>query len=165
MTQTPPSMVLLLKTALCSIPFILYVNDIPQPLDAQVNLSQFANDIAIWAQASGIRSISLKLQKYLNQILTWCDRWRTKLNPGKTQLINFSQRKVFKDTSITMHGQPVKVTDSVKFLCVHVDNHLSMKLHVKHIERAYLISRMRITKLNSINTTLLIRLCKAFTRP
>ena len=74
--------------------FILYVNDIPQPLDAQVNLSQFADDIAIWAQAPGIRSINLRLQKYLNQILTWCDRRRIKLNPVKTHLIFFSQRKV-----------------------------------------------------------------------
>ena len=73
--------------------FIPYVSDIPQPLDAQVNLSQFADDIAIWAQAPGIRSINLRLQKYLNQILTWCDRWKIKLNPGKTHLINFSQKK------------------------------------------------------------------------
>ena len=59
---------------LSSVLFILYVNYIPQPLDAQVNLSQFADDIAIWAQAPGICSINLRLQKYLNQILTWCDR-------------------------------------------------------------------------------------------
>ena len=30
--------------------FVLYVCDIPQPLDAQVNLSQFPNDIEIWAR-------------------------------------------------------------------------------------------------------------------
>ena len=128
--------------------FILYVSDFPQPPDAQVNLSQFADDIAIWAQAPGIRSINLRFQKYLNQILTWCDRWRIKLNPGKTHLINFSQRKVIKDTSITMYGHPLKVTDSAKFLGVHIDNHLNMKQHVEHIERGSLISRMRITRLN-----------------
>ena len=59
-----------------------------------------------------------------------------------------------------MYGQLPKVTESVKFLGVHTDNHLSMKLHVKHIERASLICRMRITRLSSINTTLLIRLYK-----
>ena len=83
-----------------------------------------------------------------------------KLNPGKTHLINFSQRKFIKDTSISMYGQPLKVTDSVKFLGVHIENHLSMKLHVEHIERASIISRMRITRLNSINATLLIHLYK-----
>ena len=39
-----------------------------------------------------------------------------------------------------------------------------MKQYIKHIERATLISRMRITSLNSVNVTLLIRLYKIFTR-
>ena len=145
--------------------FILHVNDILQPLYAQVNLSQFADDIEIWAQAPGIRSINLRLQKYLNQILTWCDRWRIKLNPGKTRLITFSQRKVIMDTSIAIYGHPLKVTELVKFLGVHIDNHLSMKQHIEHIERASLITRMRIARLNSVNANLLIRLYKIFTRP
>ena len=90
------------KADLSPILFILYVSDIPQPLDTQVSLSQFAHDILIWAQAPEICSINIRLQKYLNQILAWCDRWRIKLNPGKTHLINFSQRKVITDSSITI---------------------------------------------------------------
>ena len=48
---------------------------------------------------------------------------------------------------------------------VCIDNHLSINEHMEHIESASLISRMRITKLNSINATLLICLYKTFTRP
>ena len=62
------------------------------------------------------------------------------------------------------NGQPLKVTQSIKFLGVHIDNHLNVKLHVKHIEKVSLISRMRITRLNSM-LTLLIQLYKIFTRP
>ena len=40
-----------------------------------------------------------------------------------------------------------------------------MKQHIEHIERASLTSRMRTTKLNSVNATLLILLYKKFTRP
>ena len=105
------------------------------------------------------------MEKYLNQIPTWSDRWRIKLNPGKTHLLNFSQRKVIKDTLIPIYGHPLKVTDSIKFLGVHIDNHLSMKLQAENIERAPLISRMRITRLNPTNVTLLICLYKIFTRP
>ena len=97
--------------------FILYISDIPQPLEAQVNLSQLADDRAIWAQAPGILSINLRLQKYLNQILTWCDRWSIKFNPGKIHLLDFSQRKVINDMSIAMYGQPIKVTDSEVLGC------------------------------------------------
>lgn len=56
----------------------------------------------------------------------------------KTHLIKFSQRKVFNDTSITKYSQPLKVTQSVKFLRVIIDSHLNMKLHVNYIEGAYL---------------------------
>ena len=73
---------------------ILFVSDIPQPLDAQVNLSQYADDneyiSQFEAQVPSIRSINLRLQKYLNQILTWSDRWRIKLNTRKIHLINFN---------------------------------------------------------------------------
>ena len=50
-----------------------------------------------------------------------------------------------------MYGQPLKVTESVKFLGVHIENRLTMNLHVEHIERVSLISRIRITRLNSTN--------------
>ena len=163
-TQSPPFM-LSPKAVLSPILYILHVSDICQPLDVQVNISQFADDIAIWAQAPGIRSINLRLQKNLNQIPTWCGRSRIKLNPGKTHLINFWRRKVIKDTSILMYGQPVKVTDSVRLLSVYIHKHLSIKLHLEDIERASLISTIRITRLNSINATRLICLYKIFTRP
>ena len=39
-----------------------------------------------------------------------------------------------------------------------------MKLRMQHIERAFLISRMRITRLNSIIATLSTRLYNIFTR-
>ena len=120
--------------------------------------------IFLSSRMTGIRSINLRLHKYLNQILTWCDRWRIKLNPVKTHLIKLLQRKVIKGTSITMYGQPIKVTESVKFLGAHTDNYLSMKLHVENIEWTSLISRMRITRLNSINDALLTRLYKVLTR-
>ena len=64
-----------------------------------------------------------------------------------------------------MYGHLLKFADTVKFLDVHIDKHLNMKQHIEHIERASLISRIRITRLNSVNATLLIRLHKIFTRP
>ena len=64
-----------------------------------------------------------------------------------------------------MYGHLLKVTESVKFLGVHIDNHLNMKQHKEHNERASFISRVRIARLNSANATLLIRLWKIFTRP
>ena len=70
------------------------------------------------------------------------------------------QRNVLSDTSITMNLQLLKITPSVKFLDVLIDNYLSMKCPMEHIKRAFNLSRMVIVKLNSINATLLIRVNK-----
>lgn len=60
-----------------------------------------------------------------------------------------------------MYGQPLNLTASVKFLSDTVDSHLNMKLHA---EKAFFVSKMNITRLNSTNTTLVIRLYKIFVR-
>ena len=64
-----------------------------------------------------------------------------------------------------MYEHRLKVTESIKFLGVHFDSYLCVQQHIEHIERASLISRMRITKLDSTNVTLLIHIYKTFTKP
>ena len=76
-----------------------------------------------------------------------------KIEPKKSHFINFTQRKVIKETLIATYEQPMKITQSVEFLGVDSDSHLKTELHVEHIERASHISRMKITRLNSISAT------------
>ena len=47
-----------------------------------------------------------------------------------------------------MSDQPLKVTPSFKFLGVTTDNYLSLKLHVNKIDRACLVNRMNIARLD-----------------
>ena len=37
-----------------------------------------------------------------------------------------------------MYGHPLKVTDSVKLLGVHINKYLSMREHIEHLESASL---------------------------
>ena len=48
--------------------FILYVSDIPQPNHKFMFLSQFANDIAIWAAGKYILITNNRLQPYLYKL-------------------------------------------------------------------------------------------------
>ena len=70
--------------------FIIYVNDIPDMSSLNVKLSQFADDMGIWAHATNAKWVKAKLSKALKLIEAWCSKWRIKLNAGKTQLIVFS---------------------------------------------------------------------------
>ena len=53
--------------------FILYVADIPT--DKTVNTSQFADDIAAWCTHRRNSENEKKLQKYLNKLSVWCNKW------------------------------------------------------------------------------------------
>ena len=62
--------------------FIMYVSDIPQSENVQkTTLSQFSDDIAIWAYGRNTIMSQYKIQKHLNKIIKWCNIWRIKLNP------------------------------------------------------------------------------------
>ena len=143
MTQSLPSMASL-----------IYVNDISQPSDAQVK----PFSLTIWRQAPGIRSINLRLQKYLDQIVTCCDKWRIKLIPEKTNLINFSRGKVINYAAITMYRQPVKVTQSVKSLGIPYKQNDNCKIK---FNQCYPLQNL-LTKLIYKNATLYKIFTKAY---
>ena len=62
--------------------FIIYVNDIPDMSSLNVRLSQFADDMGIWAHATNAKWVKAKLSKALKLIEAWCSKWRIKLNAG-----------------------------------------------------------------------------------
>ena len=74
--------------------FIIYVSDIPQPVNIQApTLSQFADNIALWSYGRNTIMSESKIQKHLDKISKWCNVWRIKLNPLKTKVLHFSKRK------------------------------------------------------------------------
>ena len=52
-------------------------------------LSQFADDIAIWATEKDFLTTNNRLQPYLDKLNKSCKVWRIRLNPGKTKVMNF----------------------------------------------------------------------------
>ena len=74
--------------------FIIYVSDILQPENKQTTtLSQFSDDIALWAYGRNTIMSKYKIQKHLDKIIKWCNIWRIKSNPLKTKVLHFSRKK------------------------------------------------------------------------
>ena len=74
--------------------FIIYVSNIPQPENVQTTtLSQFAEDIALWAYGRNIILSQYKIQKHLDKIIKWCNVWLIKLSPLKSKVPHFIKRK------------------------------------------------------------------------
>ena len=66
----------------------MYVNDIPvDPMNNQVKISQFADDIGMWTFGPNATYVQYRIHKTLSALEKWCSKWRIKLNAKKTQLI------------------------------------------------------------------------------
>ena len=132
--------------------YILYVNDIPSVSHLNCSISQFADDIALWSSSSNSQNSTNYLKKALNEIETWCNKWRIKINPQKSQLVNFrSSQQPKLNTSLPLFGNLVKSTNQATFLGVIFDEKLNFHTYIDHIcAKAW-------TRLSSLKNLLLNR--------
>jgi hypothetical protein len=118
--------------------YIIFANDIPLMLTPHTAPSQFADDLAIWAQSRHPRLASRYLQRQLDLVAQWCNKWRVKLNANKTELIYFVRRNSGRNLDkprLLLNGQRVEPKRAVKFLGVIFDEHLNFDDHVRRIRR------------------------------
>ena len=104
-------------SVLSPILFNIYVNDIPPP-KKPINISQFADDIAIWAVMPVPQKHTKRFQDYLNILLQWCNNWRIKINPSKTTAIFFPFTKHKSKPKVKIKDVPIPLSKTAKFLGV-----------------------------------------------
>ena len=95
--------------------FNIYVNDIPSP-PKPIKLSQFADDIAVWAVMPVPQKHTKRVQLYLDTLLDWCNLWRIKINPTKTSAIFFPYKPLKSKPIIKIKSTPIPLSKSAKFL-------------------------------------------------
>ena len=149
--------------------FIIYVNDIPDMSSLNVKLSQFADDMGIWAHATNAKWVKAKLSKALKLIEAWCSKWRIKLNAGKTQLIVFSVGPKPELIDLELFGEPIIQTQTAKLLGILFDRRLSFKDHMKDLmtkvyRRLNLLKLLKGTNWGARPCTIL-KAYKCFIRP
>jgi hypothetical protein len=66
-----------------------------------------------------------KVQRGLNSMSTWCERWNIKINEEKTQTIYFSHQRRPPDSPFV---------NNVKYLGVIFDKRMTWRLHIETIE-------------------------------
>jgi hypothetical protein len=75
-----------------------------------------------------------KLQRGLNSMSAWCERWDIKINEDKTQVIYFSYQRRPLDSILTLNGRNILFVNSVKYLGVVFDKRITLRLHIETIE-------------------------------
>ena len=113
--------------------FNLFTNDIPTPDNKSVNLSQYADDLAVWASGNNAKQIEKILQQYLNKLSKWCNDWFIKINPDKTQVVCFSLKRDKININLKLLDKPLEISDEATFLGVIFDKKLTWSSHASKI--------------------------------
>lgn len=107
--------------------YLLFTADLPCTDDTVT--STFADDTAILAVNRNPEVAATTLQTSLNNIATWARKWRITINESKSAHITFT--KCHGETpSITFNNERIPKTDSVKYLGIHLDKHLTWRTHI-----------------------------------
>jgi hypothetical protein len=110
----------------------LYINDTPQATN--LHLALFADDTCLYATDRKEGYIVRKLQRGLDTLVAWCERWNIKINEDKIQAIYFSHQRAPPESLLTLSGRNIPFVNSVKCLGVIFDKRITWRLHVERIE-------------------------------
>jgi hypothetical protein len=110
----------------------LYINYTPQTIG--VNLAIFADDTYIYATERKEGYVLRKVQRGLNSMSAWCERWNIRINEDKTQAIYFSHQRRPPDSLLTLNGRNIPFVNSLKYLGVIFDKRMTWRLHIEKIE-------------------------------
>ena len=129
--------------------FTLYINDLPSCIQFS-NIMMYADDTVIYLSSTSTSDIELKLNLDLANLSQWLHYNKLVLNMKKTEFITFGThqplaRQKCDGTDISLNGQPIKYTDTFKYLGVVLDDTLSFNDHVDYVRMKVLgmFSRIR----------------------
>lgn len=120
----------------------LYTDDIPVLEDSDllegergITLALFADDSAYFASSRSPQIAAKRVQKVLDLLPNWLDKWRMAVNVGKTAALLVGPGRKRPPPPLKLRGMDVKWENSVKYLGVHIDRLLSMNIHVDNTTR------------------------------
>ena len=117
--------------------YIIYTADSMNGIPTHTEHGLFADDTALWTACNTTTSLSIRLQKSINAFESWCNSWKLKLQPTKTELIHFSlrPRKKYKNPVVVKVGNvDIKPLEHTRYLGVIIDKSLKWRKHLDHIE-------------------------------
>ena len=148
--------------------YIISVNDLPTGENNGASQFQFADDIAICCTGPNEMTAVRKLQRAVNEIESWCRKWRMKLNGDKSNLVILSKKrkKQNENLCILLFNDVVRPVSKAKFLGVEVTNNLSFRDHIQTLaQRAEKrLNILRILAWGRTEPKILLRLYKIYIR-
>jgi hypothetical protein len=71
-----------------------------------------------------------KLQRGLNALEEWCEKWNIKINEDKTRAVYFSKRLRRVEAYLTLKGRAITFVNDVKYLGVTFERRITWRTHI-----------------------------------
>lgn len=113
--------------------FLIMMNDYPVDPRNGCKLSLFADDSTIYKSGNYINYTVGHLQKYLNNIYKWCERWGLKISTSKTVCVIFTTKRLLDPPPLTLNGRVIKYEKTAKFLGMVFDGRMTWTPHINYI--------------------------------
>lgn len=117
--------------------YIIYTADSMNGIPSHTEHGLFADDTALWTSCSQVKSLSNRLQQSVQAFESWCNSWKLRLQPTKTELVHFSlhPRKRYKHLVVVQVGSTeIKPLEHTRYSSVIIDKQLKWRRHLEHIE-------------------------------
>ena len=110
--------------------FLLYINDMHRSTD-QLRFVHFADDRTVFASDNNIKNVHASVNRELVGVDNWLKTNRLSLNVSKTSYMLISNQR--NELDIKIRETILTKVSTVKFLCVTVDENLTIKDHVNKV--------------------------------
>jgi len=114
--------------------FLLYVNDIANSSQL-LSFRLFADDTNLFIEDKNITSLVQNTNHELEKFSEWIKVNKLSLNMKKSKfmIISSSRKKYFANTDIRLNNTLMEKTDSIKYLGVLIDHHLTWGNHINMV--------------------------------
>ena len=114
-------------TVLGPLLFLLHINDLPLEVKSQVRL--FADDCLLY-RAIHSAADQMVLQRDLDCLKLWGDRWGMRFNASKCNIMRISRSRDPITKFYTLGGPVLQEVDSAKYLGITISNELGWSTHI-----------------------------------
>ena len=124
-----PTAGVLQGSVIAPILFLIFVSSLPK---IRTQISQFADNFALYYRSRSPKLIQKCLQSSLNSLINWCDSLKIKTKPNKTHCPIFENTsKKESSLELIIKGISIQKTQSIKLLGIILTPHLKWNEHCK----------------------------------
>ena len=117
--------------------FVCFINNIIQHVPEGVEVSLFADDLALWVQDNDLQRAVELTQRALVVLEQWVAKWKLQISIEKTDVVVFTNdtyEAKFRP-NLRLCGERLGFNETPTFLGVTFDRQLTFNAHIKKIKR------------------------------